>query len=76
MSAHHIKPRGQYDSEDWLDFLDGWHEVSSETFHTKRNPERIIRWREGVGPMSAFQGYSRTTIEEGQRQRRNLDQVA
>ncbi len=44
VSAPTIKPREQWDSEDRLDYLDGWHEESGIGFRSTRNRERVVRF--------------------------------
>jgi len=38
-----LKPREQWDVEDWLDHLDGWHEGSGLGFNSERDFERVVQ---------------------------------
>ena len=39
-----MKPRDQWDREDLLDYLDGWHEASDLGFKTSRDTARVVSW--------------------------------
>ncbi len=41
-----MKPRDNWDHEDWLDYLDGWHEASDLGFKTDRDLNRGVEWRD------------------------------
>jgi hypothetical protein len=44
-----IKPRDQWDRDDRLDYLDGWHEASGLGFKSSRDRDRVIAWADEHG---------------------------
>ena len=44
VSAPGVKPREQWDREDYLDFLDGWHEESGLGLVSQRDRQRTVRY--------------------------------
>ena len=41
-TEHGLKPRDQWDSDDWADFQDGWHQASDLGFKSPRDANREV----------------------------------
>lgn len=42
MTSDGLKPKDQWDVDDWLDHLDGWHEASGLHYKSDRDPNREV----------------------------------
>lgn len=65
-----MKPKDQWDREDWLDYLDGWHERSVERRTTDRNLGRVVQFRDGDGRINSI--VARELYDLGKQERAEL----
>ncbi len=64
-----ITDRSRWGSEEYLDFLDGWHEATDPHFKTARDKDREVRFAEldeddvPTGPAVELMAHGRTARE-------------